>query len=175
MTPMSEPVLTPRRASDSEVTLTQLMEITDANVAGNVDGGVIMRLVDTCGALAAIRHAGGLAVTVAIDEMTFLGPVHIGELLVLRSSVNDVGRSSMEVGVRVEAHDPVTGRTVHANSAYLVFVAVDEQGRPRAVPPLTLGTDEQWRRQREARLRRRTRLAHKEAVKAQRASETSTE
>jgi len=167
---MSDPKLTPRRATDSEVTLTQLMEITDANVAGNVHGGVIMRLVDTCGALAAIRHAGGLAVTVAIDEMTFLQPVHIGELLVLKSSVNDVGRTSMEVGVRVEANNPVTGRTTHANSAYLVFVAVDDEGRSRPVPPLVVETDAQRRRQREARLRRLARLAHKEAVKAQRAT-----
>jgi uncharacterized protein (TIGR00369 family) len=153
------------------VTLTQLMELTDANIAGNVHGGVIMRLVDTCGALSAIRHAGGLAVTVAIDEMSFLEPVHIGELLVLRSSVTDVGHTSMEVGVRVEAHDPVSGRKAHANSAYLVFVAVDQQGHPRGVPPLLVETDVEKRRQREARLRRLARLAHKEAVKADRAVE----
>ena len=168
---MSEPALEPKRVSESEVTLTQLMEITDANVAGNVHGGVIMRLVDTCGALAAIRHAGGLAVTVAIDEMSFLEPVHIGELLVLRASVTDVGNTSMEVGVRVEAHDPVSGRKVHANSAYLVFVAVDKQGHPRHVPALLVETDVQRRRQREARLRRLARLARKEAVKADRAAE----
>jgi uncharacterized protein (TIGR00369 family) len=163
--------LTPKRVAESEVTLTQLMEVTDANVVGNVHGGVIMRLVDTCGALSAIRHGGGLAVTVAIDEMTFLEPVHIGELLVLRSSVTDVGRTSMEVGVRVEAHNPVTGRKVHANSAYLVFVAVDDEGRPRAVPGLLVETDVQRRRQREAKLRRSARLAHKEAVKSQRDAE----
>ena len=168
---MSQADLQPKRVSESEVTLTQLMEITDANVAGNVHGGVIMRLVDTCGALAAIRHAGGLCVTVAIDEMSFLEPVHIGELLVLRSSVTDVGKTSMEVGVRVEAHDPVSGRKVHANSAYLVFVAVDGDGHPRAVPPLLIETDLEKRRQREARLRRTTRLAHKEAVKLDRAAE----
>ena len=168
---VSHAELQPKRIVDSEVTLTQLMEVTDANVVGNVHGGVIMRLVDTCGALSAIRHAGGLAVTVAIDEMTFLEPVHIGELLVLRSSVTDVGRTSMEVGVRVEAHNPVTGRKVHANSAYLVFVAVDEEGRARAVPPLLVEDEIQRRRQREARLRRATRLAHKEAVKAQRDAE----
>jgi uncharacterized protein (TIGR00369 family) len=163
--------LEPKSVAGSEVTLTQLMEITDANVAGNVHGGVIMRLVDTCGALSAIRHSGGLAVTVAIDEMTFLGPVHIGELLVLKASVTDVGRTSMEVGVRVEAHDPVSGRKVHANSAYLVFVALDRDGKPRSVPPLLVENDLQRRRQREARLRRSARLSHKEAVKAQREAE----
>jgi uncharacterized protein (TIGR00369 family) len=170
MTPMPEE-LAPKRVADSEVTLTQLMEVTDANVVGNVHGGVIMRLVDTCGALSAIRHGGGLAVTVAIDEMTFLEPVHIGELLVLRSSVTDVGRSSMEVGVRVESHDPVSGRKAHANSAYLVFVAVDDAGRPRAVPGLLVENEVQRRRQREAKLRRAARLAHKDAVKAQREAE----
>jgi acyl-CoA hydrolase len=130
-----------------------------------------MRLVDTCGALSAIRHAGGLAVTVAIDEMTFLEPVHIGDLLMLRSWVTDVGNTSMEVGVRVEAHNPVTGRKVHANSAYLVFVAVDEEGRARPVPALVVETELEKRRQREAKLRREARLAHKLAVKAQRDAE----
>ena len=120
----------PRSASDSEVTLTQMMEVTDANVAGNVHGGVIMRLVDTAAALAAIKHSGGVALTVGIDEMTFLEPVHIGEVVVLKASVNDVGRTSMECGVRVEAQNPLTGVVRHVNSAYLVFVAVERRGDP---------------------------------------------
>ena len=91
----------PRSVSHSKVTLTQMMEVTDANVAGNVHGGVIMRLVDTAAALAAIKHSGGVALTVGIDEMTFLEPVQIGEVVVLRACVNDVGRTSMECGVRV--------------------------------------------------------------------------
>jgi uncharacterized protein (TIGR00369 family) len=163
--------LSPKRVSDSAVTLTQMMEVTDVNIAGNVHGGVIMRLVDTAAGLAAIRHAGGLAVTVAIDEMTFLEPVHIGDVVMLKATVNDVGRTSMECGVRVEAHDPVTGTMRHANSAYLVFVAIDDEGLPRPVPPLAVETDEERRRQREARLRREARLAHKEAVKASRDAE----
>lgn len=163
--------LAPKRVRDSEVTLTQMMEITDANIAGNVHGGVVIRLADTAAALAAIRHASGLAVTVAIDEMTFLEPVHIGELLVLKASVTDVGRTSMECGVRVEALDPVTGVTRHANSAYLVFVAVDDDGKPRAVPPLVVETAIEQRRQREAKLRRQRRIAHKEAVMAAREAE----
>lgn len=165
--------LAPKRARDSRVTLTQMMEITDANVAGSVHGGVIMRLVDTAAGLAAIRHAGGLAVTVSIDELTFLEPVHIGDLLVLRASVNDVGTTSMECGVRVDATDPISGRTTHANSAYLVFVAVDEEGHPRPVPPLVIESETEKRRQREAKLRRQARLAHKEALKAQRAAEAA--
>lgn len=161
----------PKRVADSAVTLTQMMEVTDVNIAGTVHGGVIMRLVDTAAGLAAVRHAGGLAVTVAIDEMTFLEPVHIGDVLVLLATVNDVGTTSMECGVRVEAHDPVTGTMHHANSAYLVFVAVDDDGHPRPVPPLVVETDDEKRRQGEAKLRRKSRLAHKEAVKAAREAE----
>lgn len=163
--------LTPKRVADSRVTLTQMMEVTDANIAGNVHGGAIMRLVDTAAGLSAIRHAGGICVTVAIDEMTFLEPVHIGDVLVLNASINDAGRTSVEVGVRVDALDPISGRTRHANSAYLVFVAVDEHGSPRPVPPLIAESEKEKRRQREAKLRRETRLAHKAAVTAAREAE----
>lgn len=165
--------LAAKRVADSAVTLTQMMEVTDVNIAGKVHGGVIMRLVDTAAGLAAIRHAGGLAVTVAIDEMTFLEPVNIGDVVVLKATVNDVGRTSMECGVRVEANDPVTGTMRHANSAYLVFVAIDDEGHPRPVPPLLAETDDEKRRQREAKLRRQARLAHKEAVQAARDAEAN--
>jgi uncharacterized protein (TIGR00369 family) len=158
----------PRTVSDSKVTLTQMMEVTDANVAGNVHGGVIMRLVDTAAALAAIKHSGGVALTVGIDEMTFLEPVYIGEVVVLKASVNDVGTTSMECGVRVEAQDPVTGSVRHVNSGYLAFVAVDQEGRPRAVPPLVAETEVERRRQVEAKLRRERRIAHKEAIETAR-------
>ena len=160
----------PKRAADSKITISQMMEVTDANVAGNVHGGVVMRLVDTAAALAAIRHAGGLCVTVSIDEMVFLEPVHIGDVLTLKASVNDVGTTSLECGVRVDAEDPVGGKRVHAASAYLVFVAIDADGRPRPVPPLIAQTAEERRRQSEAKLRRETRMAHKEALRAARAS-----
>ena len=162
--------LTPRRAADSSVTISQLMELVDANIAGNVHGGTIMKLVDTAAALAAIRHAGGLCVTVTVDELSFLEPVHIGEVVTLRASVNDVGTTSLECGVRVDAENPVTGRKVHASSAYLVFVAIDDEGHPRPVPPLQVETGEERRRQREAKLRREARMAHKEAVKQARAA-----
>jgi uncharacterized protein (TIGR00369 family) len=163
--------LQPKPASKARVTLTQLMEVTDANVAGNVHGGVVMRLADTAAALAAIRHAGSLCVTVSVDELSFLEPVHVGNLLTLLASVNAVGTTSLEVGVRVEAEDPVTGRRVHAATAYLVFVALDADGRPRPVPPLLCESDEERRRNSEAMLRREARQAHKEAVQAQRAAE----
>jgi uncharacterized protein (TIGR00369 family) len=167
--------LTPKRVSDSHVTLTQMMEVTDANIAGYVHGGAIMRLVDTAAGLAAIRHASGLCVTVAIDEMTFLEPVQIGDVLVLKAAVTDAGTTSIEVSVRVDALDPISGRTRHANSAYLVFVAVDDHGAPRPVPPLIAESDLEKRRQREASLRREARLAHKAAVKAAREQEAADE
>ena len=160
----------PKPASASSVTISQMMEVTDANVAGNVHGGVIMRLVDTAAALAAIRHAGGLCVTVSLDEMSFIAPVHIGDVVTIMATVNDVGSTSLECGVRVDAENPVTGERVHASSAYLVYVAIDEEGRPRPVPPLVAETREEQRRQREAKLRRQARQAHREAVKAARAA-----
>ena len=167
--------LTPKPAADARVTLTQLMEVTDANVAGNVHGGVVMRLADTAAALAAIRHAGGLCVTVSVDEISFIEPVHVGDVLTLRASVNDVGTTSLEVGVRVETEDPITGHHAHAASAYFVFVALDAGGHPRPVPPLAVQTEQERRRQREARLRRGSRIAHKEALKAERAAERASE
>jgi uncharacterized protein (TIGR00369 family) len=165
-----DPMMAPKRASASAVTISQMMEVTDANIAGNVHGGVIMRLVDTAAALAAIRHAHGLCVTVSLDEMSFIEPVHIGDVVTIRAMVNDVGTTSLECGVRVEAEDPVTGERVHASSAYLVFVAIDDDGHPRPVPPLIAESDDERRRQHEAQLRRRTRQTHREAVKAARAS-----
>ena len=164
------PTLAPKPPSASAVTISQMMEVTDANIAGNVHGGVIMRLVDTAAALAAIRHAGGLCVTVSIDEMSFIEPVHIGDVVTILAMVNDVGTTSLECGVRVEAENPVSGERVHASSAYLVFVAIDGDGNPRPVPPIAPETDDERRRQHEAQLRRRTRQAHREAVKAARAT-----
>jgi uncharacterized protein (TIGR00369 family) len=145
-----------------------MMEVTDANVAGNVHGGVIMRLADTCAALSAIRHAGSLCVTVSVDELSFLEPVHVGDVVTLRASVNDVGTTSLECGVRVEAEDPIGGRRVHAATAYFVFVALDAHGQPRPVPPLEVTTETERRRRRAARLRREARMRHKEALRAER-------
>jgi uncharacterized protein (TIGR00369 family) len=160
--------LAPRPVSASEVTLSQVMEITDANLMGIVHGGVVMKLVDTAAGLAAIKHIGGPAVTVAMDEMSFLAPVRIGDMLTVRASVNDVGDTSLEVGVRVESENVVSGVRTHTSSAYLVFVALDEDGRPRPVPPVVSETPEQRSRRREARIRRETRLAHKAAIREHR-------
>jgi uncharacterized protein (TIGR00369 family) len=161
---MTEWDLTPKPVGDSQMTLVQLMEITDANVMGIVHGGVIMKLVDTAAGLAAFKHIGGLAVTVSVDEMSFLAPVRIGDTVTVKASVNDVGETSLEVGARVEAENVLSGERRHVSSAYLVFVALDEKGKPRPVPPIVAETPSQLRRQREATMRRRARLAHKAAI-----------
>lgn len=154
----------PRPASASSVVQIRQMELTDANLLGNVHGGEVMKLVDTTGGLAAMKHCGGPVVTVAMDEMSFLEPVYVGDLVTVRAMVNDTGRTSMEVGVRVEADNVVTGRHVHTSSAYLVYVALDQAGRPRPVPAVLAENEEQLQRQREAKLRRQARLARNDAI-----------
>jgi uncharacterized protein (TIGR00369 family) len=156
--------LEPRRVASSQVTLVQLMEITDANIAGFVHGGVVMKLVDTAAGLAAFKHARGLCVTVSMDEMSFFAPVHVGDTVTVKASVNDVGTTSLEIGVRVESEELETGTKTHTSSGYLVFVALDDEGKPRPVPPLIAETEEEQRRQREAKIRRETRIAHREAI-----------
>lgn len=150
---------------ESQVQLSQSMGIADANLAGAVHGGVIMKLVDTAGGIAAIKHAGGPVVTAAIDEMSFIESVNLGDVVTLRASVNGVGRTSMEVGVRVESENVLTGEKVHTSTAYLVFVAVDGSSRkPRPVPALVAETPDEKRRMREAELRRKARLARRQSI-----------
>ena len=145
----------------SRVMLHQLMMPEHANAQGNVHGGVIMKIVDEAGAISAMRHAQRVSVTVAIDEMTFHSPVHVGELLCCVASVNFVGRTSMEVGVKVTAENPISGEVTHTNSAYLVYVALDDQGRPCPVPGIVLETDEERRRWREGKARQAERLGRR--------------
>jgi len=158
----SEPQLQPKRVSDSAVTLAQHMLPTDANPWGNVHGGTIMKLVDTAGAIAAMRHARRRCVTVIMDSMTFLHPVYVGDLVTLHARLTWTGRTSMEVEVIVEAENVTTGTITHTSTAYLVYVALDEQGRPCPVPPLELVTDEERRRWQEAEARRAYRLAQRQ-------------
>jgi uncharacterized protein (TIGR00369 family) len=147
-----------KRVKDSQVTLHHFMLPQHANPLGNVHGGVIMKLVDEAAGLCAMRHAQRPAVTIAIDSMTFYSPVRVGELVTLNASLNWVGHTSMEVGVRVVAENPLTGNCTHTNSAYLVFVALDDDGRPVQVPSLILETDEEHRRWAEAEARQQRRL-----------------
>ncbi len=161
---MSEQAVEPRPAAQSSVVLALPMEVGDANLMGNVHGGVIMRLVDNAGGYAAMKHCGGPVVTVAMDEMTFLEPVYLGDVVTVKAMVNEAFRTSMEVGVRVEAENVRTGRLVHTSSAYLVYVALGEDGNPRPVPPVIAETEDEQRRQREAKLRREARLARKQVI-----------
>lgn len=146
------------------------MGVGDANAAGSIHGGTIMKLVDEAAGLAAIRHSHARVVTAAVDRMTFLVPINIGDLVTFRSRVNAAWRTSMEVGVRVEAENPRTGEITHTNSAYLTMVALDADGNPTQVPPLEIATPGDERRAREAELRRSNRLAEREAVLADRAA-----
>jgi len=133
----------------------------DVNPAGNVHGGVIMKLIDTAGAVVASRHARCNTVTVSIDRLDFHHPVFVGDLLFFKASLNMVGRTSMEAGVRVESENVVTGEVRHTASAYLTYVALDKDGRPQPVPQLIIETDEEKRRNREAKVRRESRLAER--------------
>ncbi|HVE74548.1 MAG TPA: acyl-CoA thioesterase [Mycobacteriales bacterium] len=142
------------------------MTALDTNLHGNVHGGVIMKLVDDVGGAVAARHCGGRAVTVSMDEMVFHVPVHVGDLVHASAQVNWTGRTSMEVGVRVVAErwDDISVPQVHTGSAYLVYVALDDEGSPREVPPGLPETPDERRRWREAEIRRASRLARREAI-----------
>lgn len=148
---------------DSQVTLHYLMLPEHANPMGNVHGGIIMKLVDEAGGFCAMRHARRQVVTLAIDSMLFHSPVHVGNLVSFEAHVNWVGRTSIEVQVRVMAEDPLSGECTHTNSAYLVYVALDEHNQPVEVSPLILETDEERRRWAEAEARRTKRLERQHA------------
>ncbi len=150
-----------RRVKDSQLTVNHIMGPTDANVYGNVHGGVIMKLVDEVGGIVAARHAHRPVVTVVIDSMTFISPVQVGDLLRMDASVNWVGRTSIEVGVRVQAENVLSGQLTHTNSAFCVYVALGDDGRPVPVPPLIVETDEERRRMEEGALRQQIRLARR--------------
>jgi uncharacterized protein (TIGR00369 family) len=154
--------------SASNVILSRVMQPTDASFMGTVHGGVILRMLDEAGGMAAFRHARKPVVTAAIDSMSFLAPVHVGNLVTAKASVNSVGRTSMEVGVRVEAEDLLTGKVAHTASAYLVYVAVDRRGKPLYVPRLVPTTAEDRRRMAAAERRRKARAARRMAGRGSR-------
>jgi acyl-CoA hydrolase len=160
-----------RTVADSRSVLVHWMGPTDANSAGFVHGGVVMKLCDEVAGLTAVRHSHQRVVTAAADRMTFLQPIHIGELVTLTASVNAAWHSSMEVGIRVEAENPRTGDVRHTNTAYLTMVAVDDDGRPTGVPALEAATPDEVRRESEAQLRRSNRLTEREQIVSQRGRE----
>jgi uncharacterized protein (TIGR00369 family) len=143
------------------VTMVQVMMPQDANPAGNVHGGIIMKLIDTAAAVVAGRHARCNTVTASIDKLEFHNPVFIGDALFLKASLNMVGNTSMEIGVRAEAENYVTGEVRHTASAYLTFVALDENGKPTTVPGLIPESEDEMRRNREAIFRKKMRLEFK--------------
>jgi acyl-CoA hydrolase len=160
----------PRPVAASRSILVKWMGIEDANSAGFVHGGTVMYLCDEAAGLASVRHSGLRCVTAGMDRMTFLLPVHVGQLLTLEASVNAAWRTSMEVGVRVTAEHVRTGERHHTSTAYLTMVALDDEGRPTEVPPLTCGSEHERRREHEAQLRRANRLAEREQIVADRAA-----
>ena len=143
----------------SHTTIAELMMPHMANVLGNVHGGFLLGMMDRVASVSAIRHAQRVCVTVSVDGVAFREPIHVGELVTMLASVNYVHRTSLEVGVRVESENILTGVKRHTNSCYLTFVAIDENGHPVPVPPLLPETDEERSRHRTAEGRRAQRIA----------------
>lgn len=160
-----------RPAAESRAQLARWMGIADANSAGDVHGGTVMKLTDEAAGLAAIKHCRRRVVTAGMDRMTFLYPIRVGELVTFSATVNAAWRTSMEVGVRVESENPRTGEVRHTNTAYLTMVALDDEGRPTPVPELIATAPQEQRRMREAELRRANRLAERTDILTRRERE----
>jgi len=150
-----------KTAKETSVTISHVVTPQDANLAGNVHGGVIMKLIDTAAGVVAARHSNSNVVTASVDRIDFHSPGFIGEILTLKASLNLVGKTSMEIGVRVEMENILTAERRHIASAYLTFVALDERRRPKEVPALILEDENEIRRSREALNRKKIRLAEK--------------
>jgi acyl-CoA hydrolase len=152
-----------RSVRESEHETSELMMPQHANILGHIFGGVILSMMDKTAAVTAIRHSRNACVTVSIDRVDFREPIHVGDLIIMKSAVNYTGRTSMEIGVRVEAEDLISGRRRHTNSCYLTFVAVDRTGRPVDVPPIRMESADDERRYAAAQERRRRRLEERTA------------
>ncbi|HUH98010.1 MAG TPA: acyl-CoA thioesterase [Anaerolineales bacterium] len=152
----------PKPMRTSRINIAQVMQPEHANLLGHVHGGWIMKLVDEAGALSCMRHAHRRVVTVAIDSMVFHNPIKIGDLVLLSAEVTYTGRTSMEAEVQVQAENPMTGERTHTNTAYLVYVALDDQGKPTPVPPIQAETQDEKRKLEAAQRRQARRLADKQ-------------
>jgi len=150
-----------KTVAESSFVLSKVMTQQHTNPAGNVHGGIIAKLIDDACGVVSYRHARSNVVTASIDRIDFFGPVYVGDVLTVKASLNYVGRTSMEIGARVEAESLVTGEIRHTASAYLTSVALDEQGSPKQIPPVLLQTEEEIRRHQEAEARRVKRLAER--------------
>jgi uncharacterized protein (TIGR00369 family) len=158
---MTEPSLPARTVAETALTLTQFMQPAHSNSLGNVHGGVILKLCDECGGIIASRHARRPAVTVTVDSVTFYRPVLLGRLVFVHGRITWVGRTSIEVELRVDAENLLTGERTHTNSAYFVYVALDEARRPAPVPPLKLESEAERQRFEAGRQRQEARLARR--------------
>ncbi len=154
-----------KKVSESGITIVQHMTHQDANLAGNVHGGCIMKLIDNTAGIVAARHTGRNVVTASLDRLDFHSPVFVGDLLRMTASINYVGKKSMEVGVRIEAENFMTGEVRHTASAYLTFVPLDEHGKPMEVQPIDFSSEDEKRRNCEAQERRKRRIAERIAEK----------
>lgn len=152
-----------KTVAESEAVLARMMQPADANPAGNVHGGAIMKMVDEAGGVVSTRHSRCRCVTVTMDSMTFLEPIYIGDMVTVNAHITYVGKTSMEIEARVEAENLFTGKITHTSTCYLVFVAIDEHGRPAEVPSLILETEEEKTRWNAAQLRRKRRLEKQDA------------
>lgn len=150
--------LSPRTVQASSVETTHLVLPQDTNALGNIFGGTLVSWIDLAAATAATRHSHRVCVTASIDGLDFIHPIRLGDIVILKAAVNYVGSSSLEVGVRVETEDPLSGRRIYAATSYLTFVALGEDHRPARVPPLVCETNEEKRRNQQARQRREERL-----------------
>jgi uncharacterized protein (TIGR00369 family) len=157
---MTDPIA-PKTMRASRIQIAQLMHPEHANLLGNVHGGWIMKLADEAGALACMRHAQRRVVTVAIDSMVFRNPIKIGDLVLLNAEVTYTGRTSMEAEVQVQAENPISGERTHTNTAYLVYVALDEEGKPTPVAPIKAETEDEKRKMESAKERQAQRLSER--------------
>ncbi len=154
-----------RTPAQSRVEMTQIVMPSHMNYRGSLFGGIVVQWIDVCAAVSAMRHAGGgNTVTASIDRLDFLSPIHLGDVVILQSQVNYAGRTSMEIGCRVESEDPATGMRRYCTKAYLTFVALDDASRPREITPLSPETETEKRRYADALRRREERLASRRSL-----------
>lgn len=165
----------PKSPAESAVTMTELVLPSDTNALGSIFGGKVMSWIDIAAAIAAGRHSRRVVVTASIDALHFIAPIKLGHYVHIRAKVNFAGRTSMEVGVRVDSENPLTGELTHTSTAYTTFVALDDHGRPAAVPPILAKTPEEKRRLEEARKRRASRVTLSEEIKAMAGQNTETD
>lgn len=160
-----------KSVAESQIIMTEMVLPSDTNAIGTIFGGKVVSLIDIAAAMAAGKHSRSIVVTASIDALHFVAPVKLGEYLHIKASVNYAGRTSMEIGVRVDKENPITGEMKHTATAYLTFVALDSDGKPRLVPPVTPGNEDEERRYEAAKIRREARVKLAEALRKPKSAE----